>query len=333
MKVGSGGRALAGLLGLLVVVLVGLPVLSPPDEVRRSFASGSWQALSRHPPDFVFIGNSMLYTRLDRQLLAEGLEGSVVFLTGGGAMSAQWYLSLKNLLEAGVRPRHVVVLFRDDFLTRPRLRTTGRFRRQIERLSNGDDPLLESLLAPRRPDAGHRLGRWLPSRAVREATEAAVDRMADRVARPLLPQATAAQRKQVVNAVFGVERMRGDLQLEALGLEPERDTLGFAQRVERSFLPAMLELAADARVPLTFVRVQRRRRLEKGADPPELERYLVALRGFVEKHGASLVDMNGRPELGAGLYGEGDHIAREHRARYTRLFVSLHGERLRGGAP
>ncbi len=42
--------------------------------------------------------------------------------------------------------------------------------------------------------------------------------------------------------------------------------------------------------------------------------------------------MNGDPEITAEFYGEGDHIADDHRGDYTRLFLQRLGDHLRGMA-
>lgn len=326
-----GGRALGSLLGALVLALAALPVahVERPESSRAAFDPHPWERLVEQQPEYVFIGNSMLYSRLDEDLLAEGLGGPVAFLSDGGAMSAQWYLRLVNLVDTGLRPRRVVVTFRDEFLTRAAMRTDGTYRERIEELCNGRDPLLEGLIGELGAAGDDGLPAWLEPRGLRTSVEALVDRLADRAAAGLAPEQSAEQRKATVNAVFAVDKLRGDLQLESAGLDDGGAAASFAAQVGRSFLPAMLELAQRADLPLTFVRVQRRQRLERGEDSAELAAYMAALREFVETRGATLIDMNGEPGVTAELYGEGDHIADDRRDEYTRLFLELHGAALR----
>lgn len=326
-----GGRALGSLLGTLVLALAALPVahVERAEASRAAFDPRPWQQLVEQQPEFVFIGNSMLYSRLDEDLLAEGLGGPAAFLVDGGAMSAQWYLRLVALVDTGLRPRRVVVTFRDEFLTRAAMRTDGTYRQRIEALCNRPDPLLESLIGELGSGGGDGLPAWLEPRSLRTSVEDLVDGLADDLAADWRPDSTREERKALVNGVFAVDKLRGDLQLESAGLDYGPDAGSFAEQVERSFLPAMLEVAREADLPLSFVRVQRRQRLEDGADGPALAAYLADLRRFVEAGGAALIDMNGEPGVTADLYGEGDHIADDRRADYTRLFLELHGEALR----
>jgi hypothetical protein len=84
----------------------------------------------------------------------------------------------------------------------------------------------------------------------------------------------------------------------------------------------MLDLAREHGLGVTFVRVQRRPRVEgPPAQSAALDRYVAALRAYVASRGASFHDFTGDPETPISVYGEGDHIAPQYLARHTELFA------------
>jgi hypothetical protein len=124
------------------------------------------------------------------------------------------------------------------------------------------------------------------------------------------------------NDRFGVDHLRV---MEAADMAVDQG-IDFDSAVEHSVLPLMLRDAARAGLTLCFVRVQRR---PLGGKPPPqspaLRRYMTDLREYVQARGGVLHDDTGDPQMTLNMYGDGDHIARHARERYTTLFF----ERLR----
>ena len=77
--------------------------------------------LSYGQPPWVFIGDSMMGTRIDRLYLgdiASTHDQNVAFLFHPATGPVWWYLAFKNhLVASGIRPRAVFVFFRDTNLT------------------------------------------------------------------------------------------------------------------------------------------------------------------------------------------------------------------------
>jgi hypothetical protein len=83
----------------------------------------------------------------------------------------------------------------------------------------------------------------------------------------------------------------------------------------------MVALAAEHELSLVFVRVQRRPdRDGRVEQSPALRAYMDQLRRYLESHGALLVDFTGDPGVRPEWYGNGDHIAPQHRRDWTTLF-------------
>lgn len=125
-----------------------------------------------------------------------------------------------------------------------------------------------------------------------------------------------------VNSLFEFENM------SRLSEDDVRDSsesdFDFHRLVERSFLPAMIELARDEGIHLHFVRVRRRPRGGVGrVDSDELRQYIADLYAYLDQHGASHTDLTQEARITEDRYGNGDHIHPDHRAWYTRLFHEL----------
>jgi hypothetical protein len=328
--------ALGSLLASLALATALLWLFVPEEASlpRAPFDPAPRDALASRPPAFVFVGNSMLQSRLDVALLEELLGAPVAFLARGGGMSAQFYLRFKNhLIASGARPSRVFVMFRDDFLMDPTWRTDGAYREAIEILATDHEPVLNELLGSGAPSGSLQepFG-WIPARPVRREADQVVASLSDAAASWLAPELTTEQRRQVVNDAFALDALRADIEVEGQGLGSADLSVPFERRLPRSFLPSMLDLADDHGLELSFVRVQRRQRLAQTGDDPELATFMDEFAAWVAERGARFHDLSGHPAITADFYGEGDHVAAERRADYTRLFVELLADDF-GGPP
>jgi len=122
-----------------------------------------------------------------------------------------------------------------------------------------------------------------------------------------------------LNARFGLDHLRP---MESADLQAAEDRMAdFSRYVNESVLPLMLRDAADAGLTICFVRAQRR---PAGDGPPgqspALRRYIGDLQRYVTERGAIFRDDTGDPLMTLDIYGDGDHIRREARRRYTEIF-------------
>jgi len=313
-------------------LLVLAPALLVPDLSRREPYIGPMvhRRLKAVRPRFVFVGNSMLWSRIDDQLLSRLLGGVPVFsIVNFGGMSAIHYLAIKYLLiPSGVHPEKVFIFFRGTTLLDPSFRTTGRyFDTLIKRISPGPDPVFERLAHGRSVGQAGAADRWLErifrvqanGRPVRDLVSRAAFRLAAFIPAVGRQGDPAGLRRQV-NDRFSLNRMAGGMDREALrqsrGVVMPED---FDRAAARSFLPPMFELARENGFQLVFIRVQERPPARGPVkDPPEMVRFMARLKDYLEAHGALLYDFTGDPELTLSLYGQGDHIADPR--RYTPIF-------------
>ena len=316
-------------LWLFVVIVLGLPaVISQLVPVKKHFDTEPVAALQEEKPDVILIGDSMLDSRIDPRLLEERLDGGqhVELLWNGGAASACWYLMLKNYVVAsGIHPRLCCIFFRDRLLTEPSFRTAGIFRSYFESLMRDEEPTIRSVLGNKispEENGPVRLVTWLyPLNSRRHVYQEMIGHMMFRVAAPSAPAAKKLER--LVNKTFAVTKMRGELMAEATDVS-ETAEKPFDPNPRKSFLPHMVETAAQSGIRLCFVRVKRHpdpdgRRPQTDA----LRLYVRDLRVWLESRGCVLIDDTDDPAFTPEMYlkGTDDHIGPWAKKRSTEIYA------------
>jgi hypothetical protein len=299
-----------------------LPALETARE-RTPFHTAPMEDLRRLEPAFVFIGDSMLGTRIDPAHLGIMLGQGVAMLARAGTGSAYWYLSFKNhLLASGERPKVVFFFFRDLNMTDPLFRLTGPFRWSLDEVALADEPALNDVIASRLQGPWFRVHQAVNRTYDIDRANAWVDRQFYAWPTRLWTTDEAGRRAWLDRLNFdilGLERLRP---MEAADLQAAEDAeADFSRVMPRSVLPLIIHLAKQEGVKVCFVRVQRR---PVGNRPPPqsplLQAYMRDFRRFVEQQGMCFHDDTGDPLQTLAMYEDGDHIARAHRQRYTRQF-------------
>jgi hypothetical protein len=133
----------------------------------------------------------------------------------------------------------------------------------------------------------------------------------------------ASKLRRWVNDTFALTNMSGAGAEEAAGVSKERQ-IEFDPEPRRSFLPHMVATAAEARIPLCFVRVKR----HPGADgivqqSESLRKYVSDLRNWIEGHGCYFVDdtENAARTPDMFLQPGDDHMAPSAKQRSTELYA------------
>jgi hypothetical protein len=287
---------------------------------RNPFVETPIQELRDIQPGIVIIGDSMA-GRIDEDRLTALSQTPVAPVLMNATGSAYWYLVFKNYVVAsGVRPRWVLVFFRDTSMTDVTFRLDGPYRLPLDGVARSVEPELNAVVARRSngvwagvhlaADAAYR------TKAARAWIEPGLNRWpALLVAAPGRDQ-TLLDR---VNATFTLDKLRSMAQAD-LASADERDA-DFQRYVDASVLPLLLSGARDAGLRLCFVRVMRRP--VDGHAPPEsprLRHYLNDMREYVESRGGAFMDDHDDPELARLPYADGDHISRDARVPYTDRF-------------
>jgi hypothetical protein len=299
-----------------------LPALEGPRE-RAAFASVRITDLQVLQPGYVVIGDSMAGTRIDERRLIELTRSQVAPLLQPGSGSAFWYLALKNwVIASGVRPRLILIFFRDTNLTDVMFRLDEQFRWSLDLAALEKEEELNAVVA-RRLGLLHRARRLVDglvgAEQARQRVEPAV------TAWPVNAMLSSRRRQSEfmtgMNERLGLDHLR---KMEAADIQVgEAPAFDFARDVDKSVLPLMLAEASSARLTLGFVRVQRRPTANRPpAQSPALRRYIAELRAYVTARDAIFHDDTGDPALTIDMYEDGDHLARHARRRYTENFYN-----------
>jgi hypothetical protein len=325
------------LLASIVAAVLALAWFAP--EHARSkrvweFDARPLAELRARKPRYVLLGNSMLYTRIDPKLLEREIGQPVGFLARKGSASAVWYLMLKNYVaDADLGACNVAIFFRETALTQPNLRLWRRS--TLATLSREDDPTLEAVLADRGTSWQERTRRaalaWADPIVWRASFRNAVNHLALRRRPGIAGVDTTVHEIRRINELFALDDLRDDDGDEISG-SGDPALFDFDARVEYSLLPHMLALANREGFKLWFIHVKRRPRGHgrPRVATPALEDYLQSLRAYVEGRNAGFIDLRETPHVTLAMYGRRDHIARKHRAAYTRMFPELAAAMFRG---
>lgn len=323
----TSGTALA----LLVMACAAVVLMVEWPQAKTPFDAARLHKLQAAKPDYVILGNSMAGSRIDTALLGQLAGGAEVFdLHRNQSYSTIWYLLLKNTLVAsGVKPRAVFLLFRDSRITNPwQGAAARRYRAMRERYSRSPDPLVERITHSRsgvRSQLQNALEPLYRLSKHQSALRAKISLASMDLARPVAESTGGtmhAERRvweRQVNQRFRLSRLRGAT--PAFSARAWKPNLDFKETLHDSFLPAMIDLAKKHGFELVLVRVKTRSVAEgQTRRTKALGIYAKQLRAYLKKRGVGFYDFTHDPAVTEEMYGNRDHIAREHRKRYTRLF-------------
>jgi hypothetical protein len=297
-----------------------LPAIDGP-RPRLAFEADRIPALAGMHPTWVVIGDSMAGSRIDPALLTRLTGGLTAPLLYAGSGPAWWYLALKNwVIPSGIKPRAVIVFFRDTNLTNVMFRIDATWSLDTAALDREDD--LNAVVARRRGTTFYRvrdaIDRAYEASEARRWIEPAANEWPARAMFPYRRQRTAFLDR--LNERFGLAHLRP---MDAADMQATEDReADFDRFVEDSALPLMLRDAREAGLTLLLVRVQRRPRDGRPPDQsPALRRYVTKLHAYVESRGGVFMDDTGDPAQTLDLYEDGDHLSRDGRRRYTEMFA------------
>lgn len=287
---------------------------------RNPFIDTPIQELRDMQPGVVIIGDSMA-GRIDEHHLTRLAATPVAPILMNATGSAYWYLAFKNYVVAsGVKPRWVLVFFRDTNMTDVTFRLDGPYRPTLDGVAHADEPELNAVVARRASGAWARADHALDSVYRAKDARAWLDPVLNRWPAELV---AAPGRESVlldrVNATFTLDHLRPMAQAD-LAAADDREA-DFGAHVDASVLPLFLSAARASGLQVCFVRVMRRP--VNGQPPPEtpaLHKYVEDLRAYVEANGGVFVNDHDSPELAHLPYVDGDHVSRDARVPYTDHF-------------
>ncbi|WP_417912905.1 hypothetical protein [Candidatus Electronema sp. TJ] len=272
--------------------------------------------LNHRQPELILIGNSMLGEGVDERQLESLLDMPAAAVWNGGVGSAWWYLAVKNIIpQLKKKPVLVGIVFRDNHLTLPAMRVTGKHKPLIDRLAGENEALLDRLAYLSQENfLSLQLKKHIPLFNKREYYKQAVDVVLKRAASILLRLPNTKSVDQAAASVFASGKMIPAL-LNQRQLDDERQQDSAKEDMtfqpEKTFLKPIIELCREQNIQPVFIRVKRRRDLEPGKQPPELLAYMDNLRKYLQNNKAHLLDYTDHHAIQKEHFGEGDHLNRQ----------------------
>ncbi|NWF64410.1 MAG: hypothetical protein HXY38_08905 [Chloroflexi bacterium] len=317
-------------LGLLLltsgVTLPGYYNLPYPAPLDPRFEAGVKQehvvGIEESRPDFVLIGDSVLYEGVDPTILSQESGAAVYSIPVPGSGTAAWYLVLKNvILESSHRPRYVVILFRNTMLTVPQYRTTGRYFELLDDYATRNEPLLAQLAFIQQMSPAEKFAaRYIPLYSARLEIREDLDNLLRYKIPNVLTGCDRACVDESVGAMFGRE-----VNLSALNqrMEDAAQTLydpaemNFEKQVAGSFLPHLIELTRQNGVTLILVRTKIIHN-----EPLELEEYNAALEAYLGGYEhVTLLDYSTDPRFSQAEYVDSLHMNADGRKKFSKILA------------
>lgn len=267
----------------------------------------------------------MVESRIDVNTLENLTKGKVALLCDGGTTSARWYLYLKNyVIPSGVKPRRVFLFFRDWSLSLPHHRLTGEYREKNERAMRPDDILVQRFMDQKdgRGNVGMISKILAAVYPIQRRGMAAREAITEKLVRTI--SLGKDDREEVFDDLedtFAVKNLRHDLGADLPEFEEEEDEPLFSADPNVSFLPHIIDVAQQADVPLVLVRVKRSPELDGiTIESARLREYVENLEAYLKKRAVPFYDETPDHDIPKTWYADGDHIAQEYMAEYTKHF-------------
>lgn len=325
----------------------------PPDEDRPRMAGEADDAdddlkrleadLKQLRPDLLFVGNSMLDSRVDLAVLDELLAPRRGMLwIKHNSFTADWAVYLRAVQASGVRPKAVVLLFRGRELTFPNFRIAGEKADYLSRILRVYPmPEVNQAAGMNRDGSralGHRLAMtWQTGVRPRPQDQGPLGRISELA----LDVASVSGRddgqlRTAMGQRFAFNRLRPGADDEALAgklignriSENGYETwANFDEAIGPSLLPLLRRECRELGAQLVLVRI-RQRPAEGNAVRPEDDLYPDYLRGLEEwcrREGVVYLDISGDSHWREEHYGTGDHLDERFSPEWTRRFWERNG--------
>jgi hypothetical protein len=339
-------RVISTICFLVVIVAVNIAIGPPANTVVDHSAVPKYRRrayftdfMSKVRPQIVLLGNSMLESRVDEIAFSRYTRIRTAKFWSGGSSSAWWYAVTKNIIaEAQVKPKIAVIFFRDQFLTDPEFRVDGKYKAQLNEMLSTDDELVDRLAYLKKMNwftyALYKHSSLFQKRdAINDDFKAGVK---DGFVGKLMG-IEKGKTDEAIARVFANKNMDRSL-LTARQLSAESrfgtDIYDFDNRVKKSFLPHIIDVAKKNDIELVFVRIKKRRDAEAVAQPVSVKKYIDDLGLYLERNDCNFLDFTYDARIKAEHFAEGDHLTPEQGKQvFTKIFADEIIELLRAKDP
>jgi hypothetical protein len=290
-------------------------------------------SIRKSNPSFIFVGNSMVSTRISIKHLNKLLTNEkAAMLVNGGSNVMHWYLYLKNIIiPSGLKPKKVFIFFRNANITQHRQFSQGLT--YIDAIGKQLSTEEDKELAKKMP--GQNNFRSKLKKALRETypifnAKKNIEKMLNHVATTLVLDAdeTPDIFMQTVNSTFSEEKQRFDeinriitiRTSEEHSIKQKLDNL--QSKFEGSYLELIIKLSREHNISLCFVRVKTwpnyRGKLQ---EPQKTQKYINDLALYIKEQGFAFFDFTSNKNITRNMYSDTQHISSAWKNYYTKFFL------------
>ena len=308
------------LVGFILVVLI-VPAAFGRMQITEQFDQSAVDDLQESAADFVFIGNSLLNTRIDPNYLSELTGKTAVSLAIEGTGPGVWLLQLQNIVAAiNNPPSEIFVFFHDDLITR-QINFTGREDPAlIDRLSRSDTSQY-ALLSSKKQSVADRIKKAFVS--IYPVAKPKSNQQLQPIS-SIAAELIGYSDKEFASAVDSTFTF-ANIRDQAAIIQSPKFHGDFDETIDESFLTELIRSANEIKANLTIVRVAARPTNDGLPNEPDsLARYTNDLSAYLHANDVNYIDMIGHIESGdidAAMYYDGYHLKNRFLHSYTEFFA------------
>jgi hypothetical protein len=309
------------LLVLMLLIVVLAPMAFRDRHIPVQFDQSAVESFEATDANIVFLGNSLLDTRIAPDYLGELIDLNVTSLAIDGTAPGTWYLQLANVIaEATNPPEQIYVFFHDDLLTR-HLYFTGPKDQRLQESRTHSNVSGYGVLPTRSESVTDKIKNFLDKLyPIANQSSTSRDNPLSSIGLKFVGM-DEIESTEASGNIFGFANKR-DL---APTIQQPKYHGSFDSMVGESFLPFLYEHAAAIGSEIVFVRVAARPNDDGSPNEPNaLASYSADLRDFLEARNIRYIDMTKHVVDGAvdaGMYYDGYHLKHRFRDHYTEFFA------------
>jgi len=285
------------------------------------------ELLDREQPQILVLGDSVIDTNVDANLMASQLGKPVSAISEPGAGSALLYLVLKNnIATAESKPDILIIVFRDTVLTSPGFRVHGSFFEVMDEYGGDEDDFALQLAIRDRMSPFEKLaeayfppywGRW-------DLRALIVSRLINLPERVLF-RCSQECYEEAMQSVFGNQNFETDQLNETINSAENflytDENLDFEAQIDQSFLPEIIRISRENNIKLVLVRTKILRFSNESPEPAALTNYMSDLRAYAQSQDIILIDFAHDDRLTADLYKDIHHLNLDGKPVFTQMLI------------
>jgi hypothetical protein len=228
-----------------------------------------------------------------------------------------------NIAESPYKPNYVLVVFRDTMLTAPGYRVHGSYFDLLDEYAARREPEViqksfTNLMNPLELAAEQYLPLYFSRTNIRNGVDSRI-----RYSPPALIGCNKDCVDSSMGEVFGGANFEPNALVNAVASAETYlytpDQFNFDRQMERSYLPDMINVAADKDIKLIFVRIKTEAAGPRVTDSPALNQYIASLTEYLAKKNIPLLDFCSDPRITNEHFQDSIHLTDEGKTIFTQL--------------